>query len=187
MNRNTGMTLLELLLAIALLSILLAAAAPSLSGIIEQRRGELAIGAVREAVELTRAAAIASGGVATLCRSADGARCGGGWNEGMIVFLDADADRRPDSDAALLRVFEAHAGGGDIRWRSFGNRQYLQMTAMGFTRNQNGNFTWCPANRDSRFARQLIVNAAGRMRAARDDDGDGIPESANGRPIDCPR
>ena len=185
MNRNTGMTLLELLLAIALLSILLAATVPSLTGIIEQRRGGEAIRLLREAIELTRTAAIDSGGLATLCRSRTGASCGGRWEEGMIVFVDGDGDRAPDTADALVRVFRFPSPSGSVRWRSFGNRQYLQMTPMGFTRDQNGNFTWCPENGDVRLARQLIVNAAGRMREAEDKDGDGVREGANGRPIAC--
>ncbi len=185
MIRDSGMTLLEVIVAIALLSILLMATAPSLSGIIEQRRGDEAIRLLREAIELTRAAAISSGGLATLCRSRDGASCVGRWEEGMIVFIDGDGNRVPDSSGALLRVFRFPALTGSVRWRSFGNRQYLQMTPMGFTRNQNGNFTWCPENGDVRLARQLIVNAAGRMREALDNDGDGVREGANGRPINC--
>ncbi|MXY90636.1 MAG: prepilin-type N-terminal cleavage/methylation domain-containing protein [Gammaproteobacteria bacterium] len=185
MIRNSGMTLLEVIVAMALLSLLLAAAAPSLSGIIEQRRGDEAIRLLGEAIELTRAAAIGSGSLATLCRSGDGASCGGRWEEGMIVFIDGDGNRVPDTAGALVRVFRFPSPTGNIRWRSFGNRQYLQMTPMGFTRNQNGNFTWCPSNGDVRLARQLIVNAAGRMREALDNDGDGVREGANGRPIAC--
>ena len=179
------MTLLEMIMAMALLSLLLVAAAPSLSGIIEQRRGDEVIRLLREAVEFTRAAAIDSGGLAALCRSSDGASCGGRWEEGMIVFVDGDGNRVPDTAGARVRVFRFPAPAGSIRWRSFGNRQYLQMTPMGFTRNQNGNFTWCPENGDVRLARQLIVNAAGRMREALDTDGDGVREGANGRPISC--
>ncbi len=185
MLRNAGMTLLELILAIALLSMLAAATAPSLGGIIEHRRGDAITGLLRDAIELARAEAISSGGFATLCRSGDGARCGGRWEDGMIVFVDNDGDRLPDTQAAVARVFRFPAPTGTIRWRSFGNRQYLQMTPMGFTRNQNGNFTWCPANGDIRQARQLIINAAGRVREAVDSDGDGVREDSNGNPINC--
>ncbi len=185
MNRNTGLSLLELLLAIALLSIILAATAPSLGGIIEQRRGDEVMRLLRGAIEFTRVAAISSGGLATLCPSRDGQSCGGGWQEGMIAFVDGDGDRIPDSGDALPRAFRFPAPAGSLRWRSFGNRQYLQMTAMGFTRNQNGSFTWCPANGDSRQARRLILNAAGRLREAEDRDGDGIRESGNGEALVC--
>ncbi len=177
--------MLELLVAAALLSLLLAVAAPSLRGIIEQGRGDQAIDSLRSAVELTRAMAISNGGIVTLCRSRDGRTCGGNWEEGMIVFIDSDGDRVPDDANALVRVFRGSAAGGTIRWRSFGNRQFLQMTAMGHTRNQNGNFTWCPASGEARHARQLIVNVAGRMREALDSDGDGIREGSNGRPLAC--
>ncbi len=185
MIRNSGMTLLELILTIALLSILVAATAPSLSGIIEQRRGDEVIGVLRDAIELGRATAISSGGLATICRSGNGASCGGRWEEGVIVFIDGNGDRLPDTQSALVRVFRFPAPTGTIRWRSFGNRQYLQMTPLGFTRNQNGNFTWCPADGNVSHARQLIVNAAGRIREAVDSDGDGVREGSNGRPINC--
>ncbi len=185
MIRNAGMTLLELLLALALLLTIVAATAPSLGGIIDQRRGDQAIGVLRDAIEFARASAIGSGGIATLCRSLDGETCGGRWQDGMIVFADADGDRVPDTADALVRIFRFPPATGSVRWRSFGNRPFLQMTAMGFTRNQNGNFTWCPANGDARQARQLIVNAAGRAREATDGDGDGVAEGANGEPIAC--
>lgn len=185
MTQTAGMTLLELILAIALLSILMAATAPSLNGIIEQRRGDEISDILQSAIELTRATAISSGGLATLCRSRNGRVCSGRWQDGMIVFADRDGDRVPDNDGGPIRVFRFPSPAGIIRWRSFGNRQYLQMTAMGFTRNQNGNFTYCPDDGDVHLARQLIVNAAGRVRAAVDSDGDGIREGSNGRPISC--
>ena len=185
MTRNTGLSLLELLLAIALLSIILAAGATSLGGIIEQRRGGEVMRLLRGAIEFTRGTAISSGGLATLCPSRDGQNCGGRWHEGMIAFPDANGDRIPDPGDALPRAFRFPAPAGSLRWRSFGNRQYLQMTAMGFTRNQNGNFTWCPANGEPRQARQLIVNAAGRLREAEDGDGDGIREGGNGEALPC--
>lgn len=185
MDRNAGMTLLELILVIALLSILMAATAPTLTGIIEQRRGDEVMRILRGAIELTRATAISNGGFATLCRSRNGRTCGGRWEESMVVFIDGDGDRIPDSDSALVRVFHFPSPAGTIRWRSFGNRQYLQMTGAGFTRNQNGNFTYCPQNGDVRLARQLIINGAGRVREALDLDADGVREDSGGRPLRC--
>ena len=182
---NAGLTLLELILVIALLCVLMAATAPSLTGIIEQRRGDEVMKILREAIELARATAIGSGGFATLCRSRNGRTCGGRWEDGMIVFIDANGDRVPDGDNALVRVFQFPSASGSIRWRSFGNRQYLQMTAMGFTRDQNGNFSYCPNNGDIGLARQLIVNAAGRVREAVDSNDDGVREGSNGEPLHC--
>ncbi len=185
MTRSAGMSLLELLLAIALLSIILLATAPSLGGIIEQRRGGEVMRTLRGAIELARAIAINSGGPATVCPSANGQSCGGQWRDGVIVFPDRDGDRIPDTMDSPPRRFDFPAPAGDIRWRSFGNRPYLQMTAMGFTRNQNGSFTWCPQNGDAALARQLIVNSAGRLREAEDRDGDGLREASNGTPLAC--
>ena len=50
---------------------------------------------------------------------------------------------------------------------------------------QNGNFTFCPMNSDKTLAMQLIVNNIGRIRVAKDTNGDGIIDDAKGKPISC--
>jgi len=75
--------------------------------------------------------------------------------------------------------------GETLQWRAFQSRPYLQIEPSGFMRHQSGNFTWCPASRNARFARQLVVNATGRVRLSQDTDGDGIHEDSAGNPLHC--
>jgi len=66
---------------------------------------------------------------------------------------------------------------GSLKFRSFGNKQYLQMTPFGMTNYQNGNFTYCPENGDANLARQVIISFTGRTRYARDKDGESLRET----------
>lgn len=178
-------TLLELVVTLAIVAVLVGLSAPDFASFAYRKRAELVLRQLNQAIELARLNAITSAAVVTLCRSSDGMTCGGNWRDGVLVFVDANADRQLREDQQALRYFDFVDPRGEIYWRAFQNRQYLQFNALGFTRNQNGNFTYCPDNGRLEFARQLIVNRAGRTRRSKDRDGDGIAEDSRGRPLRC--
>lgn len=178
-------TLLELIVALAIVSLLVSLSAPDFAELISRKRGTLVLRQLNQAIELARLHAITGNEIVTLCRSENGRECGGNWRNGVLVFADPDADRHLGEDQQPLRYFDFSEPHGEIYWRAFQNRQYLQFNALGFTRNQNGNFTFCPDSGDLQLARQLIVNRAGRTRVAIDSDGDGIAEDSRGRPLRC--
>ncbi|MDY6983521.1 MAG: GspH/FimT family pseudopilin [Pseudomonadota bacterium] len=180
-----GFTLIELLVCMAIVAFLALQASP---GIAEWRARKAADGLIREllsAVAMARAHAIAGNVTVTFCRSADGSSCGGNWRDGSILFRDANADRIVNDDDRVLFRLTLLPVDGTLEFRSFQNRQYLQIDSRGFTLYQNGNFTYCPANGDARLARQLIISLSGRTRLARDTDGDGIVEDSQGRALSC--
>lgn len=182
---SAGLTLLELLVALAIAAVLVGLSVPGWSELVGRKRGDLVIRRLNQAIELARISAVSYGEMVTLCRSRDGTVCGGAWHEGVVVFRDPNGDRRLAQDQQPIHYLDFGGSQGMIFWRAFGNRQYLQFTPLGFTRNQNGNFTYCPDSGDLRQARQLIVNRAGRTRRAIDSNGDGIAEDSQGRPLRC--
>ncbi len=185
MRSLTAYSLFELLFALAIVSILVGIAAPDFQGLVERTRSDRTIKLLERAIEMARIAAISSQQIVTLCRSRDGGECGGQWQDGVLIFRDGDGDREIDDDEILIRWVTFPGYEGQLRWRAFQNRQYLQFTPQGFTRYQNGNFTYCPADGDERHARQLIINRLARVRHAQDSDGDGIQEDSRGRPLRC--
>jgi len=180
-----GLTLMELLVTLSITAVLIGMALPGWSDLVQQKRGDLLIRRLNQAIELARISAVSYGEIVTLCRSRDGQACRGPWAEGVMVFRDPDADRRLADDQQAIAYLDFGDSHGQLYWRAFGNRQYLQFTALGFTRNQNGSFTYCPDSGDLRQARQLILNRAGRTRRAVDSDGDGVAEDSRGRPLRC--
>lgn len=182
---NQGFNLIELLIAMALVTVLVNLGLPSISQTVERNQAKVAINEIYRAINLTRHTAINSGVITTLCKSANGINCGGKWHEGFIVFTDQNADRVINGHDQLIRVFPKLSNTDSLKFRAFQNKQYLQMTPQGFTNYQNGNFTFCPSSNDARLAQQIIINRSGRTYFAIDSNGDGLKEGASGKPLTC--
>lgn len=185
MRSLRGFSLVEAVICLALVSIVLGYAVPSFRTMVKRSEATAAINWVVTAVAFTRHAAIVRGVTVTLCPSSDGRTCGGRWHEGVIVFTDENRNHTIDREDELLHRSGFPVDGATLTWRSFRNRQYLQMRGDGFTHYQNGNFVYCPGDKDSRFARQLVINMQGRARTSSDIDGDGIVEDRRGRDLSC--
>lgn len=181
---KNGLSLLELLMVMAILAILAGAAAPGFQSTLDNREGELALRTLTAQLSLARTSAIEHGSTVTVCPSQDGASCSGNWSDGSIVFTDLNGNQDIDEGDQLIRSSLIGLR-GNLRWRAFQNRQYLQIDPTGFMRHQSGNFTYCPADGDARQARQLVVNATGRTRLAVDSNGDGLRENSSGQPLRC--
>ncbi|HSN52478.1 MAG TPA: GspH/FimT family pseudopilin [Woeseiaceae bacterium] len=92
MRRDSGFTLIELMIAIALVAILLATAVPALEDFTNDARQTGAINDFVSAIHLARNTAITTNSRVTLCASASGAACQlTAWENGWIVFADLDA------------------------------------------------------------------------------------------------
>lgn len=184
-NQAKGTNLLELLFALAILAILLAVAVPPLQPLIAEKKAELTLRRIAWAINVARSSAIKSGNIVTICPSEQGLQCEKDWRHGSLVFSDRNADRQLNGDDEILLVLRHETQDGSINWRSFQNKQYLQISALGFTRNQNGSFTYCNTDKDAEKARQLVINRLGRTRFATDSNGDGIRENSQGQPLNC--
>lgn len=185
MRQIGGLSVLELLVSLCVLSVLLGVSIPDYSALTQSLSGDVTLRRLATAVQLSKAAAISQRTTVTLCRSADGRDCGGTWQDGVILFTDGNRDGTLNDGDRLLRRITFPNSNGQLRYRAFQNKQYLQLSSLGITHSQNGNFTYCPASGNSQFARQLIVNRTARLRFALDSDGDGVKEDSRGRPLSC--
>lgn len=180
------MTLAELTTTLAIAAVLVTAAAPGMSSLVAHNRSDDAVRQLHDAVQFARHLAVARRTRATLCPGG-GARCGkrNTWHDGAIVFLDANDNGRLEASEEVALRLPPLATGYRVYWRSFRNRKSLSMLPTGLTDWQNGNMLVCPPDGNPRQARLLVVNAHGRTRLATDNDGDGVVEGANGRPVSC--
>ena len=185
MIRTDGFTLLELSITLGLVCVMAGLAIPSLQNFVAAKEGEQALRSIHELILLGRSEAAVTGRGVTICPSSTGKECGGAWASGVLLFLDRNFDREINQDDSVLRVETSLTRHGVIKWRAFGNRQYLQINARGFLRHQSGNFSYCDASGTQQLARQLVVNGAGRLRVAVDSDGDGIRENSRGKALEC--
>src|ERR1700746_2558911 len=91
-RRQRGFTLVELMVAIAVLAVLLVLAAPSFTNASLPSKLRSLANSLRGASQLARSEAIKRDAVVTLCVSANGATCGAGnWSQGWIVTTGGGA------------------------------------------------------------------------------------------------
>lgn len=101
-----GFSVIELLVAIAIVAILLAVAFPSFEGSIRRNRVTSTANEIIATLSLARMEGLRNPQGAVICTSADGATCGGTWNDGWMVWIDANGDGAPGgaSDRVLRYV-----------------------------------------------------------------------------------
>jgi len=165
-----GLTLLELLIALAIGAVLLLIAVPGYRAWVADLEMRDRIEALVVTMSRARAEAIKRQTRVALCPSGDGVHCApaGHWEDGWIVFADANDDGDRDADEDILAVEPPSRPGITIR----GNRpvsQYVSYTSHGYTRMTNGalqmgTLTVCRAGAD---AVDVVLANGGRVRVDR--------------------
>jgi type IV fimbrial biogenesis protein FimT len=175
MRLSTGMTLIEMLTAIAVIGTLSALAAPSFSNMRHDAGRTTAVNDFFHAIFLARSEAIKRGEVVSVCKSTDQETCanrGAQWAAGWIVFANTDRDDLPerDRDEPLIAVYAGWRGGEITSNRqAYSFRPYTQGVV-------NGTIVFCDA-RGSKHARAIIISHTGRPRVAKVD--------ADNKPLRC--
>jgi len=170
--RQRGFTLAELLIVLVIVAILAGVGVPALRDLVLSNRQTAAVNELVTALQMARSHAITRGEgrdaynpatdpTIVVCASSDGADCGGGWNEGWIVFRDTDGDGSPSAaEGGVLRAFDGHdtvaigaaVGGAAVDTVRF--RRDGRITAP-------TDFSFCDERGDSR-ARRINIDFTGR-------------------------
>lgn len=107
MQRQTGFTLIELMVAVAILAILVTVAVPSFQSVLTNNRLADSRDRMMSAIQYTKGEAVARNRAVTLCPSTDGATCASAnnWDDGWIVVADNNSTGASVNIAEVLRVF----------------------------------------------------------------------------------
>lgn len=91
-SRSKGVTVVELMMAVAILGILTAIALPNFASALTSNRLANTSNEFIATVAFARSEAMRNNRGAVFCASADGSACGGDWEGGWIVWADDNAD-----------------------------------------------------------------------------------------------
>ncbi|HZH42874.1 MAG TPA: GspH/FimT family protein [Lysobacter sp.] len=158
-----GLTLLELLTAVAVLATVAAVALPAWSRTTAAAHAASARSALARAVLDSVRHAGLRGTEVVLCPSAEGATCldSNDWSHGWIAFADGDGDRAPDPhEARLLHEAAMHA---DVHVQSTTGRRRVVFQPGGGNAGSNVTFTVCD-RRGASHATTLVLANSGQMR-----------------------
>lgn len=117
MKKDSGFTLIELVVALTLLGILLAMAIPNFTLMVKNSRLTSQANDFIIAVNLARSEAIKRNLNVSLCPSADGATCAGAgiWEQGWLIYVDADSSFSLNAGDTILRIFPRLSGDNTFR------------------------------------------------------------------------
>ena len=172
---RSGFSLVEVIVAIAVIAIACAMGAPSLRNSLLDARRVAAVNEFMHSLYKARSDSLLKAEFVALCPSRTLERCDSSpprWQEGWIAFVDRDHSRLPNVDPGE-EILERHPALTGIQVTA--NRDALVFRNDSFT-GTTASFVFCDA-RGARFARAIIVSQSGRPRLSESD--------AYGQPLKC--
>jgi type IV fimbrial biogenesis protein FimT len=169
-SRQSGLTLIELTTATAVLALALRMAIPAMQDILQSVGLQSASSDLLSDLYLARSEALKRNRHVALCKSADGVKCAatGGWEQGWFVFHDENNNGVADAGEEIL----ARHGPLPLHLRLSGNQpvaKYISFASIGVTKLTGGGFqagtlTLCQLSAKPTPSRQVVLNAGGRPR-----------------------
>ena len=161
-GRQRGITLIEMMMALAIAGILFAMGVPALGSMLARTHQQTAGDALQDSLMQARELAVMRGIQVIVCPTADGVRCSNDdlWQRGWMIAADANDDRQPD---ATLAKFDPMPP--TMRIVSSEGRPLVLFQPDGSAGGSNAQLTLCSVT-DAREGRAIIVSNSGRIRTA---------------------
>jgi type IV fimbrial biogenesis protein FimT len=166
-TKSAAFTLVELMVALALVGILLAAAAPNTRAFLAAAELRERSEALMRALSVARSEAIKRGTRVDVCPSTDREHCAPSatWETGWLTFVNESKSAQPPQASAILSRESPGRAGIAIS----GNRpiaDYISFTSIGHARRhdgalQMGTFTVCRSGQDTQ---KVVLANSGRVR-----------------------
>ena len=178
-----GFTIIELMITLALVSVLVTFGIPGFSGLMERNQLTTGINKFVSSLSLARSEAIKRNQRIGLCASSNGEQCADvGFENGWLVYVDNNQNNNRESDEELIWVVSKYGNNFTLRGSSGYENTIFYLPSGRIATNVNGNIRLCKDN-DVKKARMLNLITTGRVQQARRND-QGIPQDNAGNVIE---
>jgi len=173
--KGQGFSLIETLVVIALLAIFAVFAIPMFSDLTQNNRMRAQVSNLVGQFAQARTEAMRRGFRVTMCPGTETGCSGNQWENGLIAFVDIDADGVRDSGEEIILVGAALTGNNTMRSDQFSTfisfRYDGASTAVDGSANP-GSFVVCDSRGFGDHARALNILATGRIKIFASNESD---------------
>jgi type IV fimbrial biogenesis protein FimT len=181
--KSKAFTLIELIISIAVTSILVTIATPSLNEFIVQLRVDNEISQLHRMLLITRNSAINSGQKTIICPLNKVGQCTSQWQNELSVFVDVNDNKIFDGNENII-IIRASINTEDKLIYGKGRNKITFKPTGQLSGLANGTFRYCPQNYKN-HSRGIVVARSGRVYQSSDIDNDGIDENRGNKEINC--
>lgn len=177
---QTGYTLIELMVTIAILSIIIGVVMPGARGFINHSMLSKEVNELSALARLARFKAMEEQIEVVLCPTQDYSDCISNWTYAKMAFIDLNGDGDRDSDENLLGSTEKLRSSISVTAPNqsiiFDNRGGANITST---------LIFCDETAKANKAVGLIINGYGKIAVAYDSDDNDIKEDHAGNDLSC--
>jgi type IV fimbrial biogenesis protein FimT len=163
--RQSGFTMLELMITVSLVVILGMIIIPSFSYVMSANRATSQINGLLGDIQFARAEAIKEGLSVGICASSNGTTCSGSatWTSGWIVYADTAGTGTVATGEPILRVQKAISGSDTLT--ADNTTKFIAFNRDGFAFGLTNTVTFALHNSTNtqQYTRCLSVNIVGRL------------------------
>ncbi|MGB1261535.1 MAG: GspH/FimT family pseudopilin [Cognaticolwellia sp.] len=186
MSKFTGFTLIEVLVAIAIVLSLIAIGIPSLNNFIVYSRVDNEIFTLHRLILTARNSALTKNTKVTLCPLNDQGQCKNLWHQELSVFTDINNNKifEPLLNEQIIAQKAAIKVGDKLQYGK--TRIGLTYAATGHLSGwgQNATFSYCPEHHNDKN-RGIVVHLSGRAYASKASKTNGKDIRRTGQLIKC--
>lgn len=159
-GRQTGVTLMELIIVVVMVALLAAMAGPSFTGTVARSQVSSVRDGLASAMQYARSEALKRKDIVAICPSSDQDSCAGtnDWQVGWIMFADQDNSGDREAGEALLQVqysensVTTYSSGGPL----------IAFDRLGRVTSGEGEFSFCHPKQET-VGRQIMVSVTGSI------------------------
>lgn len=169
---ESGITLLESLLSIAVLILITSFAVPQLARTLAYIESLSTQQSLLTFIGSARAWALHRQQIVTLCPLSDDGVCTANWKQQLSAFEDINSNSIREPNEQLIFHWDKLGNRANLSWTL--DRRQIRFRPNGSTTATTGSLRYCTFSEESLYSFRLVIARTGRTRVDRTDHGCGL-------------